>query len=258
MRNESLNNHDNASAENNPWVNFAEEVKTPLADREGNVQLGVNEAAATEAAVTETNDFAAPEAVEEGPLQVDLKTPEYDALFENAESYIKKAPVEIVPVTEEGLSNGEYADKDVSYDKEQGAYIVTTYVMNKKEDGSRVAEVEQTRVVKPGDWLATNPKKVETDHANNYPMSDESFHKLFQPSDQENIYYKKVAVKMIQNPTGKEIVIPDPWGKEGENKTMTGDAECMLAEDYKGRRYIISANDFEQTYVPAEKQEDAE
>lgn len=246
--NESLNNSENTSAENTPWDNLAEDAKTPLEARDGDTQLGVAEDANTEAPA---------ETMEEGPLQVDLKTPEYDALFENAESYIKTAPVEIVPVTEEGLANGEYADKDVSYDEEKGAYIVTTYVMNKKEDGSRVAEVEQTRVVQPGDWLATNPKKVETDHANNYPMSDETFHKTFQPSDQENIYYKKVPVKMIKNPTGKEIIIADPWDKEG-GKTMTGDENCMLAEDYKGRRYIISANDFERTYVPAEKQEDAE
>ena len=243
---ESLNNSENTPIESTPWDTLAGDAKTPVEGRDGDTQLSV-EGIATEAPA---------EIAEEGPLEVDLKTPEYDALFETAESYIKKAPVEIVPVTEEGLQNGEYADKDVSYDEEQGAYIVTTYVMNKKEDGSRVAEVEQTRVVKPGDWLATNPKKVETDHANNYPMSDESFHKLFQPSDQENVYYKKVPVKMIKNPTGEDIVIDDPWGKEGENKKMSGDANCMLAEDYKGRRYIISANDFEATYVPAENKED--
>ena len=195
------------------------------------------------------------EGAEQAPTKVDLKTPEYDELFSKAEYYIKKAPVEIVPVTEEGLQNGEYDDKDVSYDEEQGEYIVTTYVMNKQEDGSRVAEVEQTRVVKPGDWLATNPKKVETDHANNYPMSDESFHKLFQPSDQENVYYKKVPVRMIENPTGSNVVIDDPWGKPGEGKTMSGDANCHFAEDYKGRRYIISENDFNNTYVKAEAPE---
>ena len=61
---------------------------------------------------------------------------------------------------------------------------------------------------------------------------------------------------MIKNPTGKDILIDDPWGKDGENKKMSGDANCMLAEDYKGRRYIISANDFEATYVPAEHKED--
>ena len=198
------------------------------------------------------------EAAEQGPVKVDLKTPEYDARFASAEYYIKKAPVEIVPVTEEGLKNGDFADKDVSYDEEQGEYIVTTWVMSKKEDGSRVPEIEQTRVVKPGDWLATNPKKQESDRANNYPMSDESFHKLFQASDQENIYYKKVPVKMIENPTGGDVVIDDPWGKPGEGKTMSGDANCRFAEDYKGRRYIISGNDFEATYVPAEKEENDE
>ena len=191
---------------------------------------------------------------EKAPLKVDLKTPEYDALFEKAESYIKTAPVEIIPVTEEGLKNGQYEDKDVSYDEEKGEYIVTTWVMNKQEDGSRVAEIEQTRAVKPGDWIATNPKKFETDHANNYPMSDETFRKTFQASDQENIYYKKVPVKMIDNPTGSDVIVADPW-KEDTGGTMSGDAHCHFAEDYKGRRYIISDNDFNNTYVPAEKSE---
>lgn len=192
---------------------------------------------------------------EKAPVKVDLKTPEYDELFGKAEYYIKKAPVEIIPITEEGLASGEYADKDISYDEEQGEYICTTWVMNKKEDGSRVAEIEQTRVVHPGDWLATNPKKQETDRANNYPMSNESFHKLFQPSEQENVYYKKVPVKMIENPTGNDIIIDDPWDTKGEGKTMSGDAHCRLAEDYKGRRYIISENDFNNTYVKTEAPE---
>ena len=87
----------------------------------------------TEAESTPRDALAEESAEKEaGPVEVDLKTEEYDALFENAELFIKKAPVEIVPVTEEGLRSGEYADKDVSYDEEQGAYIVTTYVMNKK------------------------------------------------------------------------------------------------------------------------------
>jgi hypothetical protein len=36
---------------------------------------------------------------------------------------------------------------------------------------------------------------------------------------------------MIENPTGGDVVIDDPWGKPGENKTMSGDANCHFAED---------------------------
>jgi len=192
---------------------------------------------------------------EKAPTIVDLHTPEYDELFGKAEYYIKTAPVTIVPVTAEGLASGEYADKDVSYDKEKGKYVCTTWSMvDNKETGKREAKIEQVREVNPGDWLATNPKKFETDHLNNYPMSDKSFRKTYQASDQENIYYKIVPIKIIENPTGHDITIIDPW-KQDEGVTMSGDAHCRLAENYKGFRYIISENDFNNTYVKTEAPE---
>jgi len=188
------------------------------------------------------------ETEEEAPMEIDLKTPEYDALFAEAPLYIKKAKIEATQVTEEGLQNGEYSDKDVRFDEEQGAYVVDTYVMRENEQGERVAEIEGTRVVNPGDWLATNPKKEEGDHENNYPISDATFQKRYESTDTPGVYRGKGQARIIKNPTGKSVTMESPWGGP-----MNGDENCYFC-DNGSKRYILSENDF-AAYTPAEEQE---
>jgi hypothetical protein len=121
-------------------------------------------------------------ATETKEIEVDLKTPEYDTLFQNAEFYIKKKVVEAVQITEAGLEAGDYKDLDVEYDEQTDQYIITTWVM-RGEGEERKAEVEDKRRVVPGEWIVTNPKQQEGDRANNYPVPDETFKKRYEATN---------------------------------------------------------------------------
>ncbi len=193
-------------------------------------------------------------ATETKEIEVDLKTPEYDTLFQNAEFYIKKKVVEAVQITEAGLEAGDYKDLDVEYDEQTDQYIITTWVM-RGEGEERKAEVEDKRRVVPGEWIVTNPKQQEGDRANNYPVPDETFKKRYEATDEAGKFRAKGKARIIKNPTGKKVVIEAPWGGP-----QTGDEECYfcaacddetLETISPDNRYILSANDF-ATYEPVE------
>lgn len=114
------------------------------------------------------------------PEKVDLDSSEYTARFAEAPIYAKKAKIEAVQITQEGLESGAYADKDIRLDGEQ--YVIDTYVMRER-DGERVAELEDTRSVAVGEWIATNPQQQEGDRANNYAIPDETFKKRYKATD---------------------------------------------------------------------------
>jgi hypothetical protein len=210
--------------------------------------------------LTEESEFA-----ENAPSQVDLKTPEYDNKFKNAEYYIKKAKIKAEQITQEGLESGAYADRDIRYDEEQGGYVIDTYVMRERtnEDGTveRFAALEDTRPVVPGEWLATNPTQQEGDRANNYAIPDETFKKRYEATDEEGIYRAKGKARIIKNDTGHAVSIDAPWGgaQEGDKNCYF----CAVCEDgteasiSQTNRYILSENDF-ATYVPVNKVESGE
>lgn len=213
--------------------------------------------------LTEDETTDAPEAHETGPVQVDLKTPEYDAKFRQAEYYIKKAKIKAEQITQEGLESGAYADRDIRFDEKSGGYVVDTYVMRKETaaDGtvSRVARLEDTRPVVPGEWIATNPAQQEGDHPNNYAIPDETFKKKYEATDQEGVYRGKGKARIIKNETGRPVTIEAPWGGP-----QGGDEHCYfcaVCEDETedsispDNRYILSENDF-ATYVLASEAED--
>ena len=226
------------------------------------VQPEPEEAPAPEPEVPDTPDDT-PESHETGPLQVDLKTPEYDAKFRQAEYYIKKAKIQAEQITQEGLESGAYAGKDVRFDEESGKYVIDTYVMREKtaEDGtvSRVAELEDTRPVEVGEWIATNPLQQPGDRPNNYAIPDETFKKRYEATDQEGVYRGKGKARIIKNETGRPVTIEAPWGgpQEGDEHCYF----CAVCEDETEasisdtNRYILSENDF-ATYILASEAED--
>lgn len=197
---------------------------------------------------------------EKTPVKVDLKTPEWTEKFAGAELYVKNAPIKAEQLTQESIEAfAASGEKDIRFDEESGEYVVDSYVMRERtaEDGSteRYAEIESTRAVHPGDWLATNPRKKEGDHDNNYPISEETFQKTFMPGEESGTYLKKTPVRILKNETGGPVVVDSPWGGE-----MNGDEECyfcVACSDttvegiHPTKRYILSKNDFEK-YVPLE------
>lgn len=194
------------------------------------------------------------EAMEQAvPLFVDLKSPEYTAKFAQAEIYAKKATIEAEQITAEGLASGAYASKDVRFDDATQNYVIDTYVMRER-DGQRVAELEDTRPVQVGEWIATNPLQQAGDRANNYPIPDETFQKKYVSTDQPGVFRAKGMGRIIQNDTGRPVKIEAPWGGE-----QNGDANCYFCVNYdpaqpdvvdENDRYILSENDF-ATYAPA-------
>lgn len=118
------------------------------------------------------------------------------------------------------------------------------------EDGStvRVAELENTRPVVAGEWLATNPTQQEGDRANNYAIPDKTFRKRYEATDTPGVYRGKGKARIIKSPTGRPVVIEAPWGGE-----QNGDENCYfcaVCEDEteagisSDNRYILSENDF--------------
>lgn len=189
---------------------------------------------------------------------VDLNAEAYSQLFAEAPIYKKKAKIEAVQITAEGLESGEYADKDIRFDGEK--YVIDTYVMREK-DGQRVAELEDTRPVAVGEWIATNPSQQEGDRTNNYAIPDETFRKRYQETDEPGVYRAAGMARIIKNATGKAVEIEAPWGGE-----QYGDEECYFCAPYdpnnpedlaEGGRYILSENDF-ATYELDEQPEDDE
>lgn len=179
------------------------------------------------------------------PEKVDLDSSEYTARFAEAPIYAKKAKIEAVQITQEGLESGAYTDKDIRLDGEQ--YVIDTYVMRER-DGERVAELEDTRPVAVGEWIATNPQQQEGDRANNYAIPDETFKKRYKATDTPGVYRAAGMARIIKNETGNQVEIEAPWGGAQE-----GDASCYFCAPYdpdrpddlaEGRRYILSENDF--------------
>ena len=155
-------------------------------------------------------------------------------------------------ITENGLKAGKYTDKDIRFDDEKGQYVIDTYVMREiPVEGKgciRSAELEDTRPVEVGEWIATNPKVWESDCDNNYVIPDATFHKRYEPTDEPGVYRAKGMARIIQNDTGDAVEIEAPWGGP-----QNGDAKCYFCAPYskdnpddlaEGDRYILSENDF--------------
>lgn len=185
--------------------------------------------------------------------KINLGTEEYTNQFAAAAIYAKKGVIKAVQITEDGLKAGEYADKDIRFDDEKGQYVIDTYVMRREVpvEGKgciRSAELEDTRPVEVGEWIATNPKAWESDRDNNYAIPDTTFRKRYEPTDEPGVYRAKGMARIIQNDTGEDVEIEAPWGGP-----QNGDAKCYFCAPYnkdnpedlaEGDRYILSENDF--------------
>ncbi len=179
----------------------------------------------------------------------------YTDQFRTAPIFAKKGVIAAIQVTPDGLESGLYADKGVRFDEKSDRYVIDTYVMREK-DGKRVAELEDTHEVVAGHWIATNPKKYESDRDNNYPIPDATFRKRYEPTDQEGVFRAKGMCRIIPNDTGEDVEIDAPWGG-----SQNGDAKCYFCAPYDpenpedlaiDRRYLLSENDF-AAYGPADE-----
>lgn len=195
-----------------------------------------------------------PEVEKQDIEKIDLGDFEHFIAFAKAEIFAKKGKVNAEQLTREGLESGAYADKDIHYDDESGNYVVDTYVMRKKEDGSREAVLEDTRPVEAGMWVLTNPIQQEGDHPNNYCQKDATFQKRYEATDEPGVYRAKGMARIIKNETGHKVEIDDPWGTQQQ-----GDENCYFCVPYdpenplnipEGKAYILSENDF-ANYGPA-------
>ena len=156
-----------------------------------------------------------------------------------------------------------YTDKGIRFDEESGEYVVDTYVMRRETatDGivGRVASLEDTRPVTPGEWIATNPTQQENDYPNNYVIPDTLFQKRYEATNQEGVYRNKGGARIIKNETGHSVIIEAPWGgpQEGDEHcyfcaACDDETETSISPD---NRFILSENDF-TTYVLASKAKD--
>lgn len=184
--------------------------------------------------------------------KINLNTEEYTNQFAAAAIYAKKGVIKAVQITKDGLKAGEYADKNIRFDDEKRQYVIDTYVMREiPVDGKgyvRSAELEDTRPVEVGEWIATNPKTRASDCDNNYAIPDAKFHKRYEPTDEPSVYRAKGMARIIQNDTGDAVEIEAPWGGP-----QNGDVKCYFCAPYnkdnpedlaEGDRYILSENDF--------------
>ncbi len=187
---------------------------------------------------------------------IDLNTQEYSKKFKKALIYVKKGVINAVQITQAGLESGEYADKGVRFDDENGRYVIDTFVMQTNADGERQDVLECTRIIEPGEWIATNPKVYPTDVANNYAIPDEIFSERYESTTEPGVYRAKGMARIIKNDTGGGVKIMAPWGE-----AQYGDANCYFRAPFdvnnpddlaEGDRYILSANDF-STYGPADE-----
>lgn len=185
--------------------------------------------------------------------KINLNAPKYTEAFAKAAVYAKTGIIQAVQITAEGLARGEYAHKDIRYDAKRGKYVIDTYVMREipRQDTYgciREAQLEDTRVVEVGEWIATNPKTWESDRENNYAIPDATFQKRYEPAGQPGVFRAKGMARIIANDTGDAVEIEAPWGG-----SQNGDEKCYFCAPYnredpndlaEGDRYILSENDF--------------
>ncbi len=194
----------------------------------------------------ELNTSSAWSEIMENPvaLKIDLSSPEYTAKFEDAPIYQKAGKITALQITAEGLKDNQYADKDVRFDDNLREYVLDTYVM-RENNGERTQVLEDTRVVRVGDWLATNPIQQEGDKENNYTISNETFQKRYTATDESNIFQPKGLAKIISNETGRPVEIDSPWGgMQNGDEACYFCAQCDADGQLVGKRYILSENDF--------------
>lgn len=185
--------------------------------------------------------------------KINLNTEEYNEKFAAADIYAKKGFIRAVRITAEGLASDAYTKKDVRFDWATKTYVIDTYVMRlipvRGTNGSvRKPWLEDTRPVKVGEWIATNPKVKRSDRDNNYVIPDDAFNKRYEPTDVPGVYRAKGMARIIRNDTGDAVEIEAPWGGP-----QNGDAKCYFCAPYdmdnpddlaEGQRYILSENDF--------------
>lgn len=185
---------------------------------------------------------------------IDLNASEYTKFFASAPIYAKKGTIRAVMISAEGLEQGRYADKGVRFDTDRCEYVIDTFVMREvpRSDGQpgylRIAELEDTRPVVPGEWIATNPKSHADDCDNNYAIPAATFLKRYEPTPEAGVFRAKGMARIIRNNTGTDVEIEAPWGGP-----QIGDANCYFCAPYDqahpnnlaiGERYILSENDF--------------
>lgn len=109
---------------------------------------------------------------------------------------------------------------------------------------------ETVNVAEPGDVVVTNPGGEK------YVLKPDNFDKRYEATEEEGVFRAKGMARAIQNPTGTDIEIMAPWGE-----SQYGGPDCMIATvfdpdqpDLIGNdRYIIGAEEFQDTYAPAEE-----
>jgi len=204
-------------------------------------------------------------------LRVDLKAPEYDEKFEQAEQFVKTSPVVVEEVTAEGLQSGAYESKGVVKNA-NGEYVLSTIVVNQSQDENgtviRTPELENTYVLEPGNFIVTNPVWRAGEPRNHFVQKTaEKVAGLYEPAAEGDTLegfsfgegelsgtvmrpkgYSEGAIQprpVIQNETGRKVEIEAPWGG-----TQDGNFDCYFAQDGSpDNRYILSQNDF-AGYIP--------
>lgn len=203
-------------------------------------------------------------------LRVDLRTPEYDEKFKQAELFVKTSPVVVEEVTAEGLESGVYESKGVVRNAD-GEYILTTIVVNQHKDElgniTRIPEIENTIVVEPGNFIVTNPIWQAGEPRNHFVKTAEKIAGLYEPVVEGDMLdgfsfgegelagmamrpkgYSEGSIQprpVIQNDTGRKVEIDAPWGG-----TQGGSFDCYFVQQgTPDNRYILSQNDF-AGYIP--------
>lgn len=99
--------------------------------------------------------------------------------------------------------------------------------------------VETSRILDGGEIIVKNPSGEE------YAISEEKFHNLYEASDKDGVWLAKGVVRALPNPTGKPIQIMAPWGEP-----QYGNENCFLVQGAGDDRYIIGHDEFKETYQP--------
>lgn len=159
-------------------------------------------------------------------LELDLSTDEWTQRLTEAPVYAKKSLVQI-----RKASPGE---------------VVTTTLA----DGT----VETSNTAGENDVVITNPGGEQ------YIIDADKAEKRYEPTTEDGVYRAKGMARALTNPTGAPIEITAPWGEK-----QFGDADCLIATVFdpaqpdvvSSDRYIIGANEFQDTYGPADEVLDA-
>jgi hypothetical protein len=203
-------------------------------------------------------------------MHVDLQSDEYNQKFQQAELFVKTAPVVVEEITADGLASGAYAAKGV-VKNEDGQYMLSTMVVNQHLDDNgntlRVPEVETTATVEPGFFIVTNPVWHEGEPRNHFVRkSAEDIDRLYENAGDDTLDgysfgeddlpgtvmrprgYSEGTITprpVIQNDTGSLVETNAPWGG-----TIDGNFDCYFAQDgAPENRYFLSQNDF-AGYIP--------